>query len=128
MWQRLVKREQALPSQTVLAEKYANFQRLLSANNAILALMTDMEEKLSGDFIFDLQYIRASVSQLAEETASLVEALNNLGDHRYERLIESHRRIIGEVQEALNQRRGCFNILNVFIAEILLRFINNLIR
>ena len=51
--------------------------------------MTDMEEKLSGDFLFDLQYIRASVSQLAEETASLVEALNNLGDHRYENLIES---------------------------------------
>ena len=67
--------------------------------------MTDMEEKLSGDFLFDLQYIRASVSQLDEETATLVEALNNLGDHRYESLIDSLRRIIGEVQEALNQRR-----------------------
>ena len=91
--------------QAALAEKYANFQRLLAANNAVLTLMTDMEEKLSGDFLFDLQYIRASVGQLAEETASLVEALNNLGDHRYESLIESYRRIIGEVQAALNQRR-----------------------
>ena len=105
MWQRLVKRDQAVPSQTVLAEKYANFQRLLSANNAILALMTDMEEKLSGDFIFDLQYIRASVSQLAEETATLVDALNGLGDHRYEGLIDAFRRIIAEVEGVLNQRR-----------------------
>ena len=91
MWQRLVKKDQAAPFQTVLAEKYANFQRLLAANNVILALMTDMEEKLSGDFIFDLQYIRASVSQLAEETATLVDALNGLGDQRYEGLIDAFR-------------------------------------
>ncbi len=88
-----------------LAEKYAHFQRLLAANNAVLALMTDMEEKLSGDFLFDLQYIRASVSQLAQETAALVDALNNLGDHRYDGLVDSFRRIIGEVEDVLNQRR-----------------------
>ena len=104
MWERLVKKDRAANTQTVLAEKYANFQRLLSANNAILALMTDMEEKLSGDFIFDLQYIRASVGQLADETATLVEALNNLGDHRYDGLVDAYRRIIGEVEGALNQR------------------------
>jgi len=90
--------------QATLAEKYSNFRRLLAANNAVLALMADMEEKLSGDFLFDLQYIRASVGQLAEETGSLVEALNNLGDRRYENLSESYRRIIREVEEALNPR------------------------
>jgi pyruvate,water dikinase len=77
----------------------------LAANNAVLSLMTDMEEKLSGDFLFDLQYIRASVSQLAQETATLVEALNNLGDHRYEALVEAHRRIISEVEDVLSRRR-----------------------
>ncbi|MCL4501533.1 MAG: PEP-utilizing enzyme [Deltaproteobacteria bacterium] len=108
-----------------MAEKYAHFQRLLSANNAVLALMTDMEEKLSGDFLFDLQYIRASVSQLGEETATLVEALNSLGDHHYENLIASRRRIISEVNEALNQRREIqaapltisFDRLNLEMAE-----------
>jgi len=67
--------------------------------------MTDMEEKLSGDFLFDLQYIRASVSQITQETATIVEALNGLGEGRYEGLIDSFRRIIGEVEDALNQRR-----------------------
>jgi pyruvate, water dikinase len=105
VWQRLVKRDQAAPAQTLLAEKYANFQRLLSANNAVLALMSDMEEKLSGDFLFDLQYIRASVGDLAQETSVLVDALNGLGDHRYEGLIDAFRRIIAEVQGVLNQRR-----------------------
>jgi pyruvate,water dikinase len=105
VWQRLVNRDQAAPSQTLLAEKYANFQRLLAANNTILALMTDMEEKLSGDFIFDLQYIRASVGQLAEETATLVDALNGLGDQRYEGLSEAFRSIIAGVEGVLSQRR-----------------------
>jgi pyruvate, water dikinase len=105
VWQRLVKKGQAAPSQPRLAEKYVNFQRLLSANNQVLTLMTDMEEKLSGDFIFDLQYIRASVSQLGQETASLVESLNALGDRRYEGLIDAFRRIIAEVEGVLNQRR-----------------------
>ncbi|MCL4503271.1 MAG: PEP-utilizing enzyme [Deltaproteobacteria bacterium] len=120
-----MKKDRGRNIQAALAEKYANFQRLLAANNAVLTLMADMEEKLSGDFLFDLQYIRASVGQLAEETASLVEALNNLGDHRYENLIESHRRIMGEVKEALNQRREIqeapltisFNELNLDMAE-----------
>ncbi len=126
MWQRLVKRDQAAPVQTLLAEKYANFQRLLSANNAVLSLMTDMEEKLSGDFLFDLQYIRASVSQLAQETATLVDALNNLGDHRYDDLVDAFRRIITEVENVLNQRREipkapltiAFDHLDVEMAEM----------
>ena len=88
-----------------MADKYTNFQRLLAANNAVLTLMADMEEKLSGDFLFDLQYIRAGVSQLAAETAALVESLNNLGDHRHAALVDAFRRIIGEVEDILNRRR-----------------------
>ena len=126
LWQRLIKKDPAAPSsQTVLAEKYANFQRLLSANNAVLALMTDMEEKLSGDFLFDLQYIRANVGHLAQETATLVDALNNLGEQRYEGLVEAFRRIIAEVEDVLNQRREIqkgpltrsFDELNLDLAE-----------
>ena len=59
-WQRLTG---ATPGKTQaeLAEKYTHFQALLSANNQVLTLMADMEEKLSGDYLFDLQYIRAAV-------------------------------------------------------------------
>ncbi|PIU54071.1 MAG: hypothetical protein COS90_02775, partial [Deltaproteobacteria bacterium CG07_land_8_20_14_0_80_60_11] len=66
-WQRLTR---ATPGKTQadLAEKYTHFQALLAANNQVLTLMADMEEKLSGDYLFDLQYIRAAVSQLHQET------------------------------------------------------------
>lgn len=126
MWQRLKKAPQKSGAQARLAEKYAHFQRLLAANNAVLALMTDMEEKLSGDFLFDLQYIRAAVGQLTQETAALVEALNNLGDQRYGSLIEAFQRISGEVEDVLNQRREIpqapltlsFDELNLEMAEM----------
>jgi pyruvate,water dikinase len=103
-WKRLTK---ATPGKTQaeLAEKYTHFQTLLSANNQVLTLMADMEEKLSGDYLFDLQYIRAAVSQLNQETAKLVEALNGLGGNRYQGLSEALARISLEVEAVLTHRR-----------------------
>ena len=103
-WQRLT---QAAPGKTQadLAGRYAHFQALLSANNQVLTLMADMEEKLSGDYLFDLQYIRAAVSQLHQETGKLVDALNGLGGNRYGALSEALARIGQETEEVLTRRR-----------------------
>ena len=103
-WKRLTKPAPG-KTQAELAKKYAHFQNLLSANNQVLTLMADMEEKLSGDYLFDLQYIRAAVSQLNQETARLVEALNGLGGNRYQGLTEALARISREVEEVLTRRR-----------------------
>ena len=59
-------------TQAELAEKYAHFQKLLAANNQVLSLMADMEEKLSGDYFFDLQYIRATNTQLRQFVSLMV--------------------------------------------------------
>ena len=67
-WQRLTGTQGTDQSRSGLEERYAHFQRLLQANNQVLALMADMEEKLSGDFLFDFEYIRASVQNLIQET------------------------------------------------------------
>ena len=104
-WQRLTGKDRAGKTQKGLAVKYAHFQRLLTANNQVLALMADMGEKLSGDYLFDLQYIRAAVGHLTEETAAIVEALNAMGNNRYEGLIDSFRHISSEVEQVLYRRR-----------------------
>jgi pyruvate,water dikinase len=104
-WQRLTAPGQETQTQRELAEKYTYFQRLLAANNRALALMADMEEKLSGDYLFDFQYLRATVSQLREETAALVVALNGLGEGRYQALTQALGHINDEVEEVLNRRR-----------------------
>ncbi len=102
-WQRLTR---ATPGKTQaeLAAKYTRFQALLSANNQVLTLMADMEEKLSGDYLFDLQYIRATVNQLRQHVNLMVEALNALGRHRYQALSQTWARLSAELAEVLEPR------------------------
>lgn len=96
-WQKLTGGIPAEPKKNALEERYAHFQRLLQANNQVLALMADMEEKLSGEYLFDFEYVRATVQQLLQETAALVEALNGLGSQRYEEL----RGILAKINAAI---------------------------
>jgi pyruvate,water dikinase len=103
-WKRLKRVSPPSPPSN-LAARYTHFQRLLRANNETLALMADMEEKLSGDYLFDLAYIRNSMSELLQETGALVEALNGLGEDRYQGLTRVAERIGREVQAILQRRR-----------------------
>ena len=104
-WQRLTGTQGTDHCKSGLKVRYSNFQRLLQANNQVLALMADMEEKLSGDFLFDFEYIRATVQKLVQETSALVTALNGLGGDRYQPLIEATARINQEIENVLTNRR-----------------------
>ena len=104
-WQRLTMGAPVRKTQAELAEKYRHFQRLLTANNQVLALMTDMEDKLSGDYIFDFQFIRSSVDQMRGEILALVEALNGMGGNRYEALAHVSAQILHEVENILERRK-----------------------
>lgn len=118
-WQRLTGSSRSCRIQSDLQERYGHFQRLLSANNKVLALMTDMEEKLSGDYLFDLQYIRSTVNQLGEETRQLAAALNGLGGGRYADLLTATEEVMAEVQEVLDRRREIFPApLVIFFEEL----------
>ncbi len=124
-WHRLTKAPPG-KTQAELAERYAHFQVLLAANNQVLSLMADMEEKLSGDYLFDLQYIRATVNQLQHQTDAIVEALNGLGAGRYQSLTRVLDRVSARVSEVLNRRREIppappvidFTDLNAGMAEM----------
>jgi pyruvate,water dikinase len=104
-WQRLTGTASPEMASNALEKRYAHFQRLLHANNQVLALMADMEEKLSGDYLFDFEYIRSTVQKLIHETSDLVNALNGLGDDRYGALVEACDRITKDIDSVLNNRR-----------------------
>ena len=87
-----------------LSDKFAHFRQLLEANNKIMTRMADMEEKLSGDYLFDFQYIFSSVTKLREETNAMVNALNKMADNHYNDLSEAFQRIMTEVEENLYGR------------------------
>ncbi|MFI5354065.1 MAG: PEP/pyruvate-binding domain-containing protein [Desulfobaccales bacterium] len=92
-------------ARAALAETYLNFQRLLAANNRALSLMADLEEKLSGDFLFDLQYIVATVAHLRQEIAAMAAALNRMASERYAALGPALERAMTAVEAELHPRR-----------------------
>ena len=62
----------------IFKKKYFAFQQLLAKNNFVLKIMADMEEKVSGEYLFDVEYIRASVRKIAYEVLYVIENLNAL--------------------------------------------------
>ena len=64
--------------QEILREKFSHFRRLLENNNQALAAMADMEEKLTGDFLFDTGYLHTQVENLSGCVREMINALNCL--------------------------------------------------
>ncbi len=62
----------------IFKKKYLAFQQLLEKNNFVLNIMADMEEKLSGEYLFDAQYVHASVKKIAYGVLHIIENLNAL--------------------------------------------------
>ncbi len=84
--------------------RYEAFQKLLHDNNAVLELMADMEEKSSGDFLFDMNYIEKTVSLSIEKVSSIISNLNIIAHDRYEALNNSFEKIKGNIEHVVRQR------------------------
>ena len=57
----------------IFKKKYLAFQQLLEKNNFVLNIMADMGEKLSGEYLFDAQYVHASVIKIAYGVLHIIE-------------------------------------------------------
>jgi pyruvate,water dikinase len=77
------------------------FRSLLEENNAVLAAMADLEEKRTGDFLFDRAYLTASFGALAGGVRRMVEHLQSLADGRYAGLLQAHAAIDEKIAAAL---------------------------
>lgn len=85
-WRR---REPPLPFPKILER----FRSILARNNEILELMAAMGETLSGDYVFDSQYIHSSCQRLIDLTQQLIQDLNILSGQKYVDLYASLERI-----------------------------------
>ncbi len=88
---------------------FERFRRVLHANNRALTLIADMGEKLSGEYVFDQQYIIQSVEALTVTVRESIDALNVLTGHQhpdlypvYDQLTERLRAIMAHRED----RRG----------------------
>lgn len=85
----------------LLREKFAHFRRLLDNNNLALATMADMEEKASGDFLFDSNYIYSQVQTISQAVGKMIEALHFLTQDRYRQLDLAYNEILANTLHTL---------------------------
>lgn len=67
----------------IFRRQYAAFQKLLAANNSVLEVMADMEEKLSGEFLFDMPYINRNIASMSEGVGEIILRINEISDNKY---------------------------------------------
>jgi len=89
---------------TQLQKKFQSFQELLSSNNNVLEMMADMEEKLSGEFLFDRHYINQTISGIAEGVKVIVDRLNDISNNKFALLHERFLEIILKIEKFLTSR------------------------
>ncbi len=63
--------------------RFVRFVSLLESNHRVLKIISDMEEKARGDYLFDLAYVRQSVDAIQADLESMVRDLVALGGERY---------------------------------------------
>ncbi|MEW6003668.1 MAG: PEP-utilizing enzyme, partial [Nitrospirota bacterium] len=69
-----------------------------------------MEEKLSGDYLFDMHYIRSNSNMLSDKVHTIVGALNEISNGKYSELYDVLKKADSEIKAILNKRRENGNI------------------
>ena len=82
----------------VLFEK---FQHVLESNNRAIEIITDMGEKLGGDYIFDIQYIKSVYSHLSEALTDSIREFNLLTRRKYPLLHDAYNRIDNQIKNTI---------------------------
>lgn len=88
-----------------IQEKFGYFLSLLEKNNQVLRVISDMEEKSQGEFLFDLPYILSSLTQIRAGVAEIIENMIALGGEGYAPLRDRFAILDGEVEQILPGKR-----------------------
>jgi len=85
-------------------ERYLYFKKLLSENNAVLEIMADLEDKRSGEYIFDMNYIRTSCSKLVDSVQNIIVNLDKLSKGKYPDLYFAFAKINSKIEATLTNK------------------------
>ncbi len=80
---------------------FSRFRQVLDSNNRALEIMADMGDKLSGDYIFDVKYIKSVYAEFADTIFKSIYNLNALAQNKYLNLHGTFERINDQVNRIL---------------------------
>ena len=76
-------REKASFDTVVLQQKYTDYLRLLSNNDLVLRIMSELKEKSSGDEAFEIGYLRINAEAMLTVIKKILNRLNGLSGNKY---------------------------------------------
>ncbi len=85
--------------------RYACFKDLLASNSELLNIITDLEEKLRGQEVFGMSYVRSQASRAVFHTLRMVKSLDDLSGHRYPLLFVRLEEINQTVQHEMGESK-----------------------
>lgn len=85
--------------------KYSAFRMLLDSNMQLLHVITDIEEKLHGQQVFGMSYVRTQTGKAIFHAIRMVKNLDDLSDHHYPLLFETLEKIDREIQRELGIKK-----------------------
>ncbi len=88
-----------------LKEKYHVFVKLIAENDYALELISELQEKLSGENIFTIPYLQNIVKKLLVSTQTIIRLLNKLTNNSCQLLDDSYRQIEQEIYDVMTGKK-----------------------
>jgi pyruvate,water dikinase len=85
---------------------FERFQRILRNNNQVLALISELDDKFSGEYIFDINYLEQVVTKLSQSVHLVISDLNVIAGNRYRELFSRQSAIEEQLKEILEGHSG----------------------
>jgi len=80
---------------------FRNFKEVLESNNRALEIIADMGDKLGGDYLFDINYIKSAYSELAGTVSNSLQNFDALTADKYLKLHEVSQRIDSQIKRLI---------------------------
>ncbi|EGB14582.1 Pyruvate, water dikinase [Pseudodesulfovibrio mercurii] len=104
-----------------LAALFRQFQQVLELNNRILTAIASMHDKLGGDYIFDVQYLRTSKQFIVDTVRELIDAFDAMAPGRYPGLYAIFRDIRHKLESEMERRPVLPDVMAMAFADIRLK-------
>ncbi len=81
---------------------FRSFHEIMDSNTRALEIITEMGDVLSGDYLFDIQYVRRSLDALDASVRSSLAHFDELTGEQHRELNEIYRQIDGAVRQVVD--------------------------
>ncbi|MBS1111963.1 MAG: pyruvate phosphate dikinase PEP/pyruvate-binding protein [Nitrospirae bacterium] len=106
------------PEPLSFKDTFNRFREVLDSNNRALELITDMGEKLGGDYLFDINYIKGSYSDLYSAISQSVQSFDALTGGRYAELRDVFSRIDNRIKSMIFDITSATGEITAFYEDI----------